>query len=106
MVIIWTKYDGQESSMLHTKFRRNQSTGSWEEDFWRVFTIYGHGDHLGHVTTIVSINFHFLVPESLHLKFGFEWNFFTFRLESGLWWKSRNNFKKKVGKKQESDDEK
>ena len=38
-VIIWTNYDGQESSMWHTKFRGNQSTGSGEEDFWRVFTI-------------------------------------------------------------------
>ena len=33
----------------------------------------GHGSHLGNVTTIVSINFHFLVPESLHIKFGFDW---------------------------------
>ena len=37
------------------------------------FTIYGHGGHLGNVTTILSINFHFLVPESLHIKFGFDW---------------------------------
>ena len=35
--------------------------------------IYGHGGHLGDVTTIMSINFHFLVPESLHMKFGFDW---------------------------------
>ena len=35
------------------------------------FTIYGHGGPSGNVTTIVSINFHFLVPESLHIKFGF-----------------------------------
>ena len=38
-----------EPSMLHAKFR-NRSTGSVEEDFLRVFTIYGHGGHLGHVT--------------------------------------------------------
>ena len=37
------------------------------------FTIYGHGGHLGNVTTIVSINFHCLVPESLYIKFGFDW---------------------------------
>ena len=59
--------------MLHTKFHGNRSTGSREEDFWRVFTIYGHGSHLGHVTSIMSINFHFLEPESLHIKFGFDW---------------------------------
>ena len=30
------------------------------------FTIYGHGGHLGHVTSIISSGFHFLVPESFH----------------------------------------
>ena len=29
-----------------------------------VFTIYGHGGHLGHVTSIMLTNFQFLVPES------------------------------------------
>ena len=28
--------------------------------------IYGHGGHLGHVTSIISSDFHFLVPESFH----------------------------------------
>ena len=32
--------------MLHTKFHGNQPAGSGE-DFLRVFTIYGHGGHLG-----------------------------------------------------------
>ena len=58
--------------MLHTKFDGNQSIGS-SEDFSRVFTIYGRGGHLGHVTSIISSNFHFLVPESLHTKFGWKW---------------------------------
>ena len=30
------------------------------------FTIYGRGCHLGHVTSIMSSDFHFLVPESFH----------------------------------------
>ena len=30
------------------------------------FTIYGRGGHLGHVTSIMSSDFHFLVPESFH----------------------------------------
>ena len=72
-VIIWTNYDGQESSLLQTKFCGNQSTGSREEDFWRVFTIYGRGSHFGNVTSIMSIYFHFLEPENLHVKFGFDW---------------------------------
>ena len=59
--------------MLHTKFHENQPAGSGEEDILRVFTIYGHGGHLGHVTRIMLINFHFLVPESFHTKFSSEW---------------------------------
>ena len=38
------------------------------EDFLRVFTIYGRGGHLGHVSSIMSSDFHFLVPESLNTK--------------------------------------
>ena len=34
------------------------------------FTIFGRGGHLGHVTSIMSSDFHFLVPESFHKKFG------------------------------------
>ena len=56
--------------MLHTKFRENWPTGSGVEDFSRVFTVYGHGGHLGHVTSIISTNFQFLVSKSLHAKFG------------------------------------
>ena len=55
--------------MLHSKFCGNRSAGSGEEDFQRVSTIYGHGGHLGHETSIMSSNFHFLVPESFHKKF-------------------------------------
>ena len=38
----------------------------------KIFTIYGHGSHLGHVTSIMSSDFHFLVPESFHKKFGLD----------------------------------
>ena len=41
-----------------------------ERRFSKVFTIYGCGGHLGHVTSIMSSDFHFLVPESFHTKFG------------------------------------
>ena len=72
--------------MLHTnQFHGNRYTGSGEEDFWRVFTIYGYGSHLGHMTSIMSINFHFLVPESLNIKFGFDW-------PSGFWGKQVLSF--------------
>ena len=32
--------------------------------FLSVYTIYGHGSHLGHVTSIMLMNFHFLVPKT------------------------------------------
>ena len=47
--------------MLHTKCRGKRSAGSGEEDFK-----CAHGGHLGHVTSIMLINFHFLVSKSLH----------------------------------------
>ena len=56
--------------MLHTKFCGNRPAGSGEKDFQRVFTIYEHGGHLGHVTSIMSSDFYFFVPESFHTKFG------------------------------------
>ena len=59
--------------MLHTKFRENWPAGS-REDFLRVFTIYGYGGHLGHVTSIMSSDFHFLVLETFHTKFGSDKN--------------------------------
>ena len=56
--------------MLHTKFLGNRLTGSGEEDFEGFFTIYGPGGHLGHVTSIMSSDFYFLVPQSFHTNFG------------------------------------
>ena len=56
--------------MLHAKFQDHRPSGSGEEDFQRFLTLYGCGGHLGHVTSIMSSDFHFLVPESFHTKFG------------------------------------
>ena len=39
--------------MLHTKFQGHWPLDSGEEDFFNVFTIYGHGGHFGHVTWTV-----------------------------------------------------
>ena len=41
-----------------------------EKTILKSFTIYGHGGHLGHVTSIMSSDFHFLVFASYHTKFG------------------------------------
>ena len=62
-----------DPSMLHAKFRWNRSTCSGEEDFWRVFTIYGHDGHLGHVTWIFYIHICYPFLLMLHIKFGFDW---------------------------------
>ena len=43
------------------------------EDFLRVFTIYGRGCHLGHVTHMQGTNFHSPYPKKLHIKIGFDW---------------------------------
>ena len=56
--------------MLHTKFRENRPAGFRLEDFLTVFTIYGRGGHLSQVTSNKSSDFHFLVRESFHTKFG------------------------------------
>ena len=58
--------------MLHTKFRENRPAGSGEEDFWRVFTIYGRGGHLGHVTQMPRTKYRSPYPRRLHIKFGFD----------------------------------
>ena len=63
-----------ESPMLHAKFQDHRTSGSGEEDFFKVFTIYGHGDHLGHVTWTIYINFRSPFPRRLHIKFGFDWS--------------------------------
>ena len=35
-----------------------------------LFTIYGHGGHVGHVTQLICINFHSHSHFSFHMSFG------------------------------------
>ena len=58
--------------MLHTKCRGNWPAGSGEEDFLSVFTIYGRGGHLGHVTQMPRTKIRSPYPRRLHIKFGFD----------------------------------
>ena len=44
--------------MLHSKFRQNRPAGSWKENLSSVFPVYGHGSHLGNVTSIILMNLH------------------------------------------------
>ena len=66
-VIIWTNMVVLEHPMLHNKFQDHQTFGSGE-DFFKVFTIYRHGGHLGHVTLTIWTNFRSLSQG------GFIWN--------------------------------
>ena len=67
-----SNYVGLESLMLHTKFRGNHPAGSGEEDFLMVFTIYGRGGHLGHVTQMLRTKYRSPYPMRFHIKFGFD----------------------------------
>ena len=58
--------------MLHTKFRENRPAGSRVDAIWRVFTIYGRGGHLDHVTQMPWTNFRSPYPRRLHIKFVFD----------------------------------
>ena len=39
----------------------------------KVFTIYGHGGNLGHVTWNICTKFDSPFPKRLRIKFGFDW---------------------------------
>ena len=65
-MIIW-----HGSDMLNIKFGPYPFNSPGKENFWRVFTIYGHGHHFGHVTKTPWTNFHSPIPWRLHMKFGF-----------------------------------
>ena len=44
-----------------------------EKKILKVFTINGHGGHIGHVTCTIYINFLSHFPRKIHMKFGIEW---------------------------------
>ena len=41
----------------------------WRRRFFKVFPVYGHGCHLGHVTWMKYINFLAPFARRLHMKF-------------------------------------
>ena len=82
--------------MLHTKFHGNQPASSGE-DFFKVFTIYGHGGHLGNVTSIMLTNFVFLYLKAFIQNLVqkgtvvSEKVWFEFLYVNDLWPRSRND---------------
>ena len=72
-VMIYINFIKLYCLMLHAKFQNHRPSGSGKKDFLKVFPIYSHGSHLGHVTLTFYINFHSLFLTMFHLKFGFYW---------------------------------
>ena len=59
--------------MLHTRFRGNRHAGSREENFWRVFTIYGRGRPSWSCDPeCPGTNFRSPYPRRLHKNFYFD----------------------------------
>ena len=54
--------------MIHAKFQDHRTSGSG-----KVFTIYGHGGHLDHVTWTIYINFRSPFPRRHCMKFSIDW---------------------------------
>ena len=60
--------------ILHAEFQNHRPSGSGGEDFiLKIFAIYSHVGHLGHVTMTIYTNFHFPFLIMLHMKFDFDW---------------------------------
>ena len=69
--MIYANFVELHSLMLYAKFQNHRPSGSEKEDFLKVFVIYSHGGHLGHVTLTIYANFYYLFLILLHEKFGF-----------------------------------
>ena len=77
--------------MPHAKSQGHRPSGSGEEDFLRVFTKYGRGRHLGHVTKTIWTNFRSPILGSLHMKYEFNWPS-SFRGEDvWKWWRTTDD---------------
>ena len=70
--IIYIDFVDLESTMLRAKFPDDRTSDYREEYFDRIFTIYGRGVHLGHLTRTIYLNFRFLFQWRLHKKFGYD----------------------------------
>ena len=57
------------------QFWRPWANWYWKKGFFMVFTIYGHGGHVGHMTQTIWITFVFSKrPWRLYMKFCYNWN--------------------------------
>ena len=70
--MIYTNFVELHCLMLHAKFQNHRLSGSEEENILKVFAVYSHGCHLGHVNLTIYTNFHSFFPRMFHIKFGFD----------------------------------
>ena len=73
MTIILATLVDPPPPMIYAKIQPQGILGSGEEDFLNVFTIYGHGGHLGQWTITILAIFHFPAPGRLQMKFEQHW---------------------------------
>ena len=66
-VMIYTHFVELHCLMFHAKLQNHRPS------ILKVFAIYSHGGHLGHVTRTVYTNFRSPFLRMLHMKFGFDW---------------------------------
>ena len=68
-VIIWTYL--VELEYPNAAYQLSKTLAFWfqRRRFFKVFTIYGHGGYIGHVTWTIWTTLHFLTPWRLHIKF-------------------------------------
>ena len=65
-----TLHELLESQMLYTNFVDIGPLVLQNNTLKGLFTIYACGGHIGHVTNIIFINFHFPAPKRVDTKFG------------------------------------
>ena len=72
-IIIFQKLSSTLAPNAAYQVSRSSSFWFRRRRFFKVFTIYGHGGHLGHVASTVffSTDFRFHVPRRLQVKFDF-----------------------------------
>ena len=56
--------------MLHTKVNGHSLIGLVIPE---IFTICGHGSHLGHVIQLSKVNLSYPLPLMIHIQSGFNW---------------------------------
>ena len=72
MVMIYTNFVTVQLDclVLHAKFQNHRPSGSGED--FKMFAIYSHGGHLGHLTWTIYINFRSPFLRMPHMHFGFD----------------------------------